>query len=62
MYYRIDMNVEKYDDMDILDGIAITILPKAGYDNADLMKNPLYSPQLDERLISEVENFKNSAE
>ena len=62
MYYRIDMNVEKYDDMDILDGIAITILPKAGYDNADLMKNPLYSPQLDERLISEVEKFKNSAE
>ena len=60
MYYRIDMNVQKYDDMDILDGIAITILPKAGFDNADLMKNPLYSPLLDDRMKSEVEKFKNS--
>jgi len=60
MYYRIDMNPSKYDDLDILDGLAITILPKAGFSNADLMKNPYYSPLEDERLIAEVEKFKNS--
>ena len=54
------MNPGKYDDLDILDGLAITILPKAGFSNADLMKNPYYSPLEDERLIAEVEKYKNS--
>lgn len=58
MYYRIDMNPTKYDDLDILDGIAITILPKAGYDIADLMKNPYYTPLEDEKIIAEVEKLK----
>jgi hypothetical protein len=60
MYYRIDMNPSKYDDLDILDGLAITILPKAGFSEADLMKHPNYSPLMDEKLIAEVEKFKSS--
>ena len=58
MYYRIDMNITQNDDMDILDSIAVTILPKAGYDNADLVKNPYYMPETDERLKKEVEAFR----
>lgn len=59
MYYRIDMNPTKYDDLDILDGIAITILPKAGYTEADLISNPYYSPLDDKKIIEEVEKLKN---
>ena len=62
MYYRIDMNTSKYDDMSILDSIATNILPKAGYSCADLMKHPLYTPEMDERLLAEVEKFKKEAE
>jgi len=58
MYYRIDMNTSKYDDMSILDSIATNILPKAGYSCADLMKHPLYTPEMDERLLAEVEKFR----
>ena len=62
MYYRIDMNTTKYDEMDILDGIATTILPMAGYGKADLMNDPYYSPLDDEQIIAEVEKFKSSKE
>lgn len=62
MYYRINMNPTQYDVLDILDGIAITILPKAGYSDADLMKNPYYSPLSDEKIIAEVSKFKNAKE
>ncbi len=57
-YYRIDMKTSVYDDTDILDGLAITILPKAGFKEANLMENPYYMPESDEELIAEVEKYK----
>ena len=62
MYYRIGMDIAKYDEGDILDSIATTILPKAGFDDADLFKNPYYMPVNDKRLLAEVEKFKSKEE
>lgn len=53
-----DWQVSKYDDMDILDSLAINILPKAGYRDADLSVNPRYMPENDPVLQKEVERLK----
>ena len=59
MYYRIDLKVDEYDDMDILDSLATTILPRAGYSNADLLLNTQYMPESDPKILEEVENYKS---
>jgi len=51
--------VEKYDSPGILDSLAITILPKAGYKEADLMRNTRYIPESDPRIIAEADILKN---
>ena len=56
------MDTETYDDMDILDSLAITILPKAGYQNADLYKNPYYVPENDTKLLEAVESWRSKLE
>ncbi len=58
-YFRINYETEKYDTMDILDSLATTILPKAGYTEADLVLNPYYMPENDPKIQSEVNKFKN---
>ena len=58
-YYRINWQAEKYDDRDILDSLAISILPKAGYRDADLSVNPRYMPENDPILKKEVEKLQN---
>ncbi|WP_405379837.1 hypothetical protein [Phascolarctobacterium sp.] len=62
LYYCIHMDTETYDDMDILDSLAITILPKAGYQNADLYKNPYYVPENDTKLLEAVESWRSKLE
>ena len=57
-YYRINDEVEKYDDVDILNSLAISILPKAGYREADLYLNPSYMPESDPKIRAEVEKLK----
>ena len=57
-YYRIDWQDGKYDDSDILDSLAVTILPKAGFRDADLFINPRYMPENDPVLQKEVEKLK----
>ena len=57
-YYRIDWQTNKYDGSDILDSLAISILPKAGDRDADLFVNPRYMPENDPVLQKEVEKYK----
>ena len=52
------MDTEKYDEMDILDSIAVSILPKFGYAEADLYNNPNYLPEMDHMLLDAVETYK----
>ena len=59
-YYRLDFNVSKFDESDILDSIAITIPPNAGFSNTNLFYNSQYMPENDEELVEEVNNLKNS--
>lgn len=58
-YYRINFETEKYDDNDILDTLATTILPKCGISEADLYYNPYYMPENDPKIIAEVEKYRN---
>ena len=58
-YFRIDWQVSRYDDRDILDSLAITILPKAGYSDANLLQNPRYMPENDPILQQEVERLRS---
>ena len=59
-YYRIDFDTEKYDMLGILDSLAIDLLPKAGYSYADRLINDEYIPELDPKIIAEVEAYKSS--
>ena len=59
-YYRIDFDTEKYDKLGILDSLTIDLLPKAGYSYADRLINDEYIPELDPKLIAEVEAYKSS--
>lgn len=52
------MDTEKYDEMDILDGLVISILSRSGYAEADLYHNPNYLPETDSILLAAVEAYK----
>lgn len=56
-YYKIDFDAKKYDEGDILDSLAITILPKAGFNDANLFYNTQYMPENDTKLIEEVNKY-----
>jgi len=58
-YYRIDFDTEKYDELGILDSLAIDLLPKAGYSYADRLINDDYIPELDPKIIAQVEIYKS---
>lgn len=58
LYYRIEMDTEKYDETDILDSIATSLLPKSGYPEADLYENPSYLPETDPLLSESVEKYR----
>ena len=58
-YFRIDMDTVRYDEMDILDSLAVSILPKSGYEEANLYHNPNYLPETDSMLLAAVEAYKN---
>lgn len=57
-YYRIDMDTARYDEMDILDSLATSILRKSGYAEADLYHHPNYLPETDPMLLDAVEVYK----
>ena len=59
-YYRIDFDTEKYDELGILDSLAIDLLPKAEYSYADRLINDEYIPELDPKIIAQVEAYKSS--
>ena len=58
LYYRINFEASKYDSMDILDSLCITILPKAGFSEADLYLNTQYTPESDPKLIAAANEYK----
>lgn len=60
LYYRINLDPDKYDRMDILDSLATTILPKAGFQEADLVLHTQYMPEQDPKIIEAVHSFKSS--
>ncbi len=60
LYYKIDFNTEKYDIGGILDSLAIDLLPKAGYSYANRLINDEYIPELDPKIIAQVEAYKSS--
>ena len=59
-YCRIDFDTEKYDELGILDSLAVDLLPKAGYSYADRLINDEYIPELDPKIIAQVEAYKSS--
>ena len=59
-YYRIDQETSKYDPLDILDSLATTILPKAGFKEADLYLNTQYMPENDPKILAAIEEYKKS--
>ena len=59
-YYRINYETAKYDTIDILDSLATTILPKAGYSEANLVLNTQYMPESDPKIKEEADRFKES--
>lgn len=54
-YARIDMNTEKYDEMDILDSLTLEILPRSGHQEVNLYDCPQYLPETDPLLLKAVE-------
>ena len=58
LYYRVNFEASKYDGADILDSLAITLLPNAGYKEADLMLNPRYMPESDPKIIAAANAFR----
>lgn len=58
LYYRVNYETTKYDPIDILDSLATTILPKAGYSEANLFLNTQYMPENDPKIKEEVDRFK----
>ena len=61
-YYRIAFDVMQYDNGMMLDGLAITILPKAGFSEADLVLNPEYVPECDPKIIAAAEQWRREEE
>ena len=59
-YYRVNYETEKYDVMDILDSLATTILPKAGFPEANLVLNTQYMPESDPKIRDEVGRFRST--
>ena len=59
-YYRVNYETEKYDVMDILDSLATTILPKAGFPETNLVLNTQYMPENDPKIRDEVERFRSA--
>jgi hypothetical protein len=59
-YYVIRYDTQKYDPMDILDSLATTILPKAGFPEANLALNTQYMPENDPKIKHEVDLLKSS--
>lgn len=59
-YYRINYETSKYDPMDILDSLATTILPKAGFSEADLFLNAQYMPESDPKIRLAAEEYKKN--
>ncbi len=57
-YYRIDMQTSQYDATDVLDSLCTNMLPKAGFEAADLMKDPYYMPENDPKMLEYVERWK----
>ena len=58
-YHILDFKTTEYDDMDILNSLATTMLPQAGYSNANTYIHTDYMPEFDERMIAEARKFKS---
>ena len=59
LYYRVDLEPETYDGGTVLDIITTTILPRAGYTEADLVLHPDHLLENDPKLIASVDAYKN---
>ena len=59
MLYKIDNNMHEYSNGDIIESLAVNILSKAGYKEADLFLNPYYSVNKDSKLLSAVDFWKS---
>lgn len=61
-YYRLNMEPQKYDAVDIMDSLSTTILTLSGFSEADITLNPNYVPECDPKIIAEVEKYKEKNE
>ena len=61
-YFRLNYDTAKYDTVDILDSLSTTILPKAGFSEANLELHPQYMPENDPKIQTEVDWFANHTE
>ena len=60
LYYRIGFETAKYDFNDILDSLATTILPRAGYPEADLVLNTQYMPEKDPKILAAADKYRHN--
>lgn len=60
-YNAISFKISEYDDSDILDSLATTILANQGINSANLRNNPYYVPEEDPMIISAAEKWKEKS-
>ena len=58
LYYLAGFSTKNHETADILDSLATNILPKAGYQEANLELNPNYVPENDSKIVAAAESFK----
>ena len=58
LYYRVNLEPEKYGGADILDSIATSTLKRSGFREADLELHPDYMPENDPKLLEAVEKIR----
>ena len=57
MLYKMNCRMWDYDNGYVIESIAITILPREGYPEADLYLNPYYALDQDPKILAEVEKY-----
>lgn len=57
-YHCLNFETSKYDEIDILDSLAITILPRQGSEEANLFKHPYYMPEQDPKIILAAKSYQ----
>ena len=60
LLYKVNCKMFDYENGDIIESLATSILPKAGYPEADLYLHPYYAADQDPKILAEVENWRKT--